>query len=94
MSTPTDDATRGFQFPGDFEVTAVGSASEEADLKARVPRLLEDAGLTVLHETVRHRASSGGAYISVSVTFHCETRADYERGHGALRADPHVRYTL
>lgn len=94
MTTPDDAAQRGFQFPGDFEISAVGSASEEANLKARVPRLLEGAGLRVLHETVRHRASSAGAYISVTVSFHCATREDYERGHQVLRADPHVRYTL
>ncbi|HET8900273.1 MAG TPA: DUF493 family protein [Rhodanobacteraceae bacterium] len=90
----TDDAERGFQFPGDFDITAMGVAAEEADLKARVPRLLETAGLRVLHESVRHRHSKQGAYVAVTVTFHCEDRADYERAHEVLRADQHVRYTL
>lgn len=95
MSTPeTDDAGRGFQFPGDFEITAMGSAGDEADLKARVPRLLESAGLPVQHESVRHRHSKQGAYVAVTVSFHCEDRGDYERAHQVLRADEHVRYTL
>ena len=95
MNTPqTDDADHGFQFPGDFEITAMGSASDEADLKARVPRLLEAAGLAVLHESVRHRHSKQGAYVAVTVTFRCEDRGDYERAHHVLRADDHIRYTL
>ena len=63
---------RGFQFPGEFEITAVGSAS--ADLPRHVPQLLERAGLHVLHETVRHRHSGAGNFVSVTVTFRCDNR--------------------
>jgi putative lipoic acid-binding regulatory protein len=90
----TGQESRGFEFPGEFEITAMGSAGEEADLKARVPRLLEAAGLVVLHESVRHRHSREGAYVAVTVGFRCESREDYETAHKVLRADPHVRYTL
>jgi len=83
---------KGFQFPGDFEITAVGSAA--ADLPARVPHLLENAGLRVTHESVRHRHSGGGNFVSVTVSFHCETRAQYEAAHTALRECPDIRYTL
>ena len=34
---------KGFQFPGEFEITALGDAS--ADLSRRVPRILEGEGL-------------------------------------------------
>ena len=83
---------RGFQFPGEFEITAVGSAS--ADLPRRVPQLLERAGLHVLHETVRHRHSGAGNFVSVTVTFRCDNREQYEAAHHALRADAEIRYTL
>ncbi|HEX7339353.1 MAG TPA: DUF493 family protein [Rhodanobacteraceae bacterium] len=86
------DGERGFQFPGRFEITAVGDAT--ADLRARVPQLLESAGVTVLHETVSHRHSSGGKYISVTVSFECPTREAYEAAHRVLRAEAAVHYTL
>ena len=83
---------KGFQFPGDFEITAVGNAS--ADLPSHVPQLLERAGLRVLHETVRHRHSGAGNFVSVTVTFHCQYREQYEAAHHALRADADIRYTM
>ncbi len=82
----------GFQFPGEFEITAVGSAS--AGLQTQVPELLEDAGLKVLRESVRHRHSGAGNYVSVTVAFHCDNREQYEAAHHALRAHPEIRYTL
>ena len=85
-------AGKGFQFPGEFEITAVGNAS--ADLPTRVPQLLERAGLQVMHESVRHRHSSAGNFVSVTVTFHCDDRAQYEAAHAALREHPDIRYTL
>jgi len=83
---------KGFQFPGEFEITAVGSAS--ANLPTRVPQLLERTGLHVLHETVRHRHSGAGNFVSVTVSFRCDSREKYEAAHHALRADPDIRYTL
>jgi putative lipoic acid-binding regulatory protein len=87
-----DRDTRGFTFPGRFEITAVGDTS--GDLKARVPELLESAGLTVLHETVRHRHSREGNYISVTVSFECPSREKYEAAHAVLRAEEAIKYTL
>ena len=83
---------KGFRFPGEFEITAVGNAS--AGLPTHVPQLLERAGLHVLHETVKHRHSSGGNYVSVTVSFHCENREQYDSAHAVLRADPAIRHTL
>jgi len=83
---------KGFQFPGEFEVTALANAS--ADPKTRVPQILESAGLHVLHETVRHRPSREGNFISVTVTFRCDTREQYEAAHAALRADPDIKFTM
>ena len=83
---------QGFQFPGQFEITAMGDAN--ADLKARVPMILGSLGLAVLHESVRHKHSSQGNYISVTVTFNCPSREKYDAAHAALRADPDIRTTL
>ena len=83
---------KGFRFPGEFEITAVGKA--EANLPAKVPELLGGAGLDVLHETVRERASSAGNYVSVTVSFRANTREEYETAHAVLRADQAIRYTM
>jgi len=94
MTTQTDDESqgKGFQFPGVFEITAMGPA--EAALETVIPRELSQAGLTVLHETVSSRASSGGRFVSVTVSFEAASRAEYEAAHQALRAHPEVKWTL
>ena len=83
---------QGFQFPGAFEITAMGNAS--GDLARRVPQLLAGLGLAVLDGSLRTRASSEGRYVSVSVTFTCPTREKYDAAHAALRADPDIKWTL
>lgn len=83
---------KGFEFPGVFEITAMGPAS--AGLELEIPRLLVAAGLVVLDETVRVRASSAGRFVSVAIHFRAGSRADYEAAHHALRAHPEVKWTL
>ncbi|HET8765560.1 MAG TPA: DUF493 family protein [Rhodanobacter sp.] len=83
---------QGFQFPGSFEITAMGKAG--VDLKSRVPAILRALGLSVLEASVRERPSSQGKYVSVSVVFNCPSREKHEAAHAALRADPDIRYTL
>ncbi|MGH8110812.1 MAG: YbeD family protein [Rhodanobacteraceae bacterium] len=83
---------QGFQFPGSFEITAMGNA--KANLRDRVQEILRDLGLSVLNASVRERASSQGNYVSVSVVFTCPSREKYEAAHAALRAHPDIRYTL
>ena len=83
---------KGFQFPGVFEIMAAGPA--EARLEEVIPRELAAAGLTVLKETVRSRASSAGRFVSVTISFEANSRADYDAAHVALRAHPDVKWTL
>ncbi len=83
---------QGFQFPGEFEITAMGNAS--ANLPTHVPQILERVGLHVLHETVKHKTSRESNFVSVTVSFRCETREQYDAAHAALRADPDIRFTL
>ena len=83
---------QGFQFPGSFEITAMGNAG--ANLRERVPAILRGLGMSVVDASVRERPSSQGNYVSVSVVFNCPSREKYDAAHAALRADPGIRYTL
>jgi len=83
---------QGFQFPGVFEITAMGSS--RAKLEEEVVRIIQDAGLTVLAEAVRVRPSREGNYVSVTASFMCPSREKYDEVHAALRAHPEVRWTL
>lgn len=88
----SEQKQKGFQFPGVFEITAMGPAS--AGLEQVIPHELGAAGLVVLHETVRSRASTAGRFVSVSISFQANSRADYDAAHVALRAHPEVKWTL
>lgn len=92
MEIKSDHPDHGFQFPGTFEITAMGPAS--ANLEDEIPRLLEAAGLTVLHETVARRDSSGGKFVSIKISFEAATRAEYDAAHAALRDHPEVKWTI
>jgi Uncharacterized conserved protein len=83
---------KGFQFPGQFEITAIGNAG--VDLKARVPQILHGIGLEVLHETVTSKLTPAGNYESVAVSFVAPSREKYMEAHDTLRADPDIRFTL
>ena len=65
MDIRSDNPEHGFQFPGVFEITAMGPAS--AGLETEMPRLLQAAGLVVLEESVRSRESSGGRSVPTRV---------------------------
>ncbi|PBS11291.1 hypothetical protein CMZ82_15450 [Lysobacteraceae bacterium NML93-0792] len=92
MDISSDNPEHGFQFPGVFEITAMGPAG--AGLEAEIPRLLVAAGITVLHETVTTRGSSSGRYVSIKLSFKAESRAQYDAAHIALREHPEVKWTL
>ena len=82
---------QGFQFPGAFEITALGRA--DADLEVRVTQVIEALGLSVIAGSLRSRPSREGHYVSVAVTFTCPDRASYERVHEMLRANEAIRWT-
>ncbi len=92
MSTPSESPEHGLQFPGSFEITAMGAAG--AGLDAKMADALEAAGLGVDRASHHSRSSSKGNWVSVRYTFDATTRADYERAHAALRALPEVKWTL
>ena len=92
MEIKSDNPDHGFQFPGVFEITAMGAAG--IGLESEIPRLLGQAGLAVLEETIQWRGSSGGRYVSVKLSFRADDRAQYEAAHTALRNHPEVKWTL
>ena len=92
MDIKSDNPEHGFQFPGTFELSAMGPA--EKDLETVLPTLLLDAGIEVLHETVNWKASSNGRFVSVRISIRAESREQYEQAHQALRDHPEVKWTL
>lgn len=92
MDIQSDNPEHGFQFPGDFELTAMGPAG--SNLEETIPGLLEAAGIVVLHETVSTRESSGGKFVSVKLSIRAESREQYEVAHAVLREHPEVKWTL
>lgn len=83
---------QGFQFPGVFEITAMGSMA--ADLENKVPEILTGVGVSVLAGSLRTRPSREGKYVSVALSFTCPSREKYDEVHEALRAHPDIRWTL
>jgi uncharacterized protein len=92
MEIKSDNPDHGFQFPGTFELSAMGAADK--DLHVELPRQLMDAGIDVLHESVTWKHSSNGKYVSVRIAFRAESREQYDAAHAALRAHPEVKWTL
>ena len=92
MEIKSDNPEHGFQFPGTFELSAMGSA--ESGLESELPRLLTAAGIEVLEESIQWKHSSSGKYVSVRISFRANTREDYDRAHQALRDHPEVKWTL
>ncbi len=92
MDSSDSANARGFQFPGRFEITVMGAA--DAGLDRLVAEVLEQAGLRVDRGSLRQRASSKGAYVSVAISFDAASRDDYDGAHAALRARPEVKWTL
>ncbi len=92
MEIKSDNPDHGFQFPGQFELSAMGAAGK--DLERELPRLLELAGVEVLSERISWKHSSNGKYVSVRLVFKADDRAQYDAAHAALRDHPEVKWTL
>lgn len=88
----SDNPDHGFQFPGTFELSAMGSADQH--LETDLPQHLLAEGIDVVHESVTWRHSSSGKYVSVRIQFRAKSREEYDRAHQALRDHPEVKWTL
>lgn len=85
-------AARGFQFPGEFGITAMGDAA--AELQHLVPQLLATAGVTVIAGSLSTRPSRQGNYIAARVRIRCRDRDEYAAAHATLRAHAAIHFTL
>lgn len=92
MEIKSDNPEHGFQFPGEFELAAMGPA--DAGLETEIPNLLAAAGIGVVHESVNVRESSGGRFVSVRVRFRAGSREEYDTARAALRDHPDVKWTF
>ena len=92
MDIHSDNPEHGFQFPGTFELSAMGAADKHRE--GDRPRHLTHAGSEVLHEALNWEHSSSGKYVSVRISFRANSREDYDRAHQALRDHPEVKWTL
>ncbi len=92
MEIKSDNPDHGFQFPGDFELSAMGTA--DTGLESELPRLLSAAGIEVLQESIQWKHSSNGKYVSVRIGFRAESREQYDAAHAALREHPEVKWTI
>lgn len=91
MVEPTNDE-QGFQFPDVFELSAMGA--KEANLQDELPKLLEEAGMKLISESISWKESSTGKYVSVRISFEAASREEYDRAHELLRSHPEVKWTL
>lgn len=92
MDIHPDHPDHGFQFPGSFELSAMGPA--DAGLEAELPRLLMAAGIEVESESIRWTHSSSGKFVSVRVRFRAASREQHDLAHQVLRGHPEVKWTL
>lgn len=92
MDIQSDDSSHGFQFPGVFELSAMGEADKQ--LEQALPRELMAAGIDVVSEQINWKHSSSGKFVSVRIAFRAESREDYDRAHAALREHPDVKWTI
>lgn len=92
MDITSDNPEHGFQFPGTFEVSAMGAAGK--DLETVLAALLRDAGIEVIGDRVSVRQSSNGRYVSVRISFLAQSREQYDLAHEVLRGHPEVKWTL
>ena len=92
MEIRSDNPAHGFQFPGTFELSAMGTADK--GLETELPKLLVEYGVEVLEERIQWKHSSNGKYVSVRISFRADSREQYDAAHQALRDHPEVKWTL
>ena len=92
MEIRSDNPDHGFQFPGTFELSAMGGA--DAGLEHELPQRLMGVGIEVIEESIQWKHSSSGKYVSVRIGFRADDRAQYDAAHHALRAHPEVKWTI
>ncbi|MGH8280425.1 MAG: YbeD family protein [Gammaproteobacteria bacterium] len=80
------------QFPQQFPVKILGA--DHAEFHAALAAIFAAHVAPIETLTVARKPSSGGRYISVTVTFTATSRAQLDRLYGALSASPQVLMAL
>ena len=80
------------EYPVDYPVKVIGIAAE--DLAAHVRGVLAAAAPAAAVGEASTRPSSGGKYLSVTVTVRLGSEDERLAVHAALQADPRVLYSL
>ncbi|MDZ3823395.1 MAG: DUF493 family protein [Pseudoxanthomonas sp.] len=81
-----------YDFPGTFEVSAMGSAG--AGIEQALPELVTAAGAQVLAGTLRVRESSAGNYVAVHINFLAADREQFNAVIESVRGHPGVKWLL
>jgi len=92
VSISSDNPEHGLQFPGTFDITAMGHVG--GGLEEKMPAALEAAGIKVHRDQHRQRLSGKGNWVSITFGFDAASRAEYETAHQVLKALPEVKWTL
>ena len=89
MST---DQPEGFQFPCDYEIKAMGI--DDGHFHEVVIDIVERHSAKVRDDSLRHRASRGGKYVSVSIVIEATSRAQLDAIYDELTANDKVLMRL
>jgi uncharacterized protein len=83
-------AAKGFEFPTDMVVIAVGPATLE--FRNAVEAALVHAGTQRTSEPISTRESKGGHYLSIHVPVHFATREAMQAAYAAVNQVPGLRF--
>ena len=90
MDTTDTPAAKGFEFPTDMVVIAVGPATLE--FRAAIETALIDAGVQRTAEAITTRESKGGHYLSVHVPVYFPNREAMQAAYAAVNQVPGLRF--
>ena len=81
-----------YEFPGAFELSAMGAA--DAGIADAIAGLVESAGAQVLAGSISSHPSSNGNYVAVRVSFLAANREQLDAVHNAVREHPGVKWLI
>ena len=88
----TTEQPQGFEFPCEYQIKAMGQ--DDGHFHELVIGIIERHCTTLRHDSLRLRPSSGGKYVSVSVTIVADSRAQLDAIYDDLTAHDKVLVRL
>ena len=92
MNTPKNPQDSAIEFPCDFPVKAMGEAGK--DLHATVMEIVRKHAPDTENSALKSRDSSGGKYVSVTVTVHATSQQQLDAIYTDLSAHEQVLMAL